>query len=453
MNRKKVPIVGNRRMFSNQIIDTDPFGDMPTTAQLLYFYLGMAADDDGFVSNPKRTMRDCRSNDDDLKILIAKKFILTFDSGVVVIRGWQISNYIQPDHYTQTIHSHELRQLVQDETGAYLSLSDRESVTAAIDSGVRVYPIFAFDPVTGKAKRVKAGPRTKPGSLPAPLTSKQIQEGFDQGRLIQATESSAEPRSQLGASLAPDWSHSGDTIELNVIEPKETESKGIKNQSNTTELSVKAGKSKGSTNPTDQLKSLVTSAIKQNDGDRTKAALMLKHQDIPMDQQVTHLLDTKGSEYRAKQKKQRIDDDFEELWKMYPIKDGKQVAKKAYRADARKDGAEKTKAAVTEAITNYLADYDAKNPNGDRTFLKHGGNFFGQRVWQDWLDRPTSETQKKPFGMDPRESVYGYWIDNHCDIDQAIEALHADEVPIGDDAAREIMEKLAKGASEEEALG
>ena len=77
--------MAERRMFAKTIIDSDMFLDMPPTAQLLYFQLGVRADDDGFVNNPKRIMRDVRCSDDDIRLLIGKKYVIPFDSGVIVI--------------------------------------------------------------------------------------------------------------------------------------------------------------------------------------------------------------------------------------------------------------------------------------------------------------------------------------------------------------------------------
>ena len=106
-------------MFAKTIIDSDAFLDMPATTQLLYFHLSMRADDDGFINKPKAIMRDCRSNDDDMKLLIAKKFIIPFESGVVVIKHWKIHNYIAKDRYTETKYKEEKDTLMLDENKAY----------------------------------------------------------------------------------------------------------------------------------------------------------------------------------------------------------------------------------------------------------------------------------------------------------------------------------------------
>ena len=91
--------MAERRMFAKTIIDSDAFLDMPVTSQLLYFHLSMRADDDGFINKPKAIMRDCSCKEDDLRLLIAKKFIIPFETGIVVIKHWKIHNYIAKDRY------------------------------------------------------------------------------------------------------------------------------------------------------------------------------------------------------------------------------------------------------------------------------------------------------------------------------------------------------------------
>ena len=110
--------MAQRRMFSKKIVETDFFMEMSPTAKLLYFYLNMSADD-GFVGNPKTIKLISGATDDDLKILIAKQFIIPFDSGVIVIKDWKIHNYIQKDRYNQTQYLDEKKQLLVEENGTY----------------------------------------------------------------------------------------------------------------------------------------------------------------------------------------------------------------------------------------------------------------------------------------------------------------------------------------------
>lgn len=106
-------------MFSKQIVDSDAFLDMPATSQLLYFHLNMQADDDGFVGNPKKVVRIIGASEDDLKILIAKRFVLVFHSGVMVIKHWKLHNNIQKDRYHETQYLEEKKGLFIKENKVY----------------------------------------------------------------------------------------------------------------------------------------------------------------------------------------------------------------------------------------------------------------------------------------------------------------------------------------------
>ena len=98
-------------MFSKNVIESDMFLDMPLSTQALYFHLGMAADDDGFVT-PNRILRQISATADDLKILVAKNYAIPFETGVLVIRHWNEHNYIPKDRYKQTIYSQERDKLL-----------------------------------------------------------------------------------------------------------------------------------------------------------------------------------------------------------------------------------------------------------------------------------------------------------------------------------------------------
>lgn len=112
-------------MFSKDVIDSDRFLDMPPTAQNLYFHLGIQADDDGFVSSPKKIKRVCGAKDEDLKILEESNFIILFKSGVVVIADWKLNNYIQSDRYTPTIYVEEKNHLTINENKSYKYLENQ----------------------------------------------------------------------------------------------------------------------------------------------------------------------------------------------------------------------------------------------------------------------------------------------------------------------------------------
>lgn len=106
--------MAQRRMFSRKITETDRFLEMPLSSQALYFHLNMGADDEGFIDKAKTIQRTIGASDDDMKLLIAKGFLIPFDSGVVVIRHWRIHNYIRSDRFQSTLHQDEKTQLEYD---------------------------------------------------------------------------------------------------------------------------------------------------------------------------------------------------------------------------------------------------------------------------------------------------------------------------------------------------
>ena len=110
--------MAQRRMFSKDITENDAFLDMPLSTQALYFHLGMQADDDGFVS-PNRIVRMLGCQTDDLRILIAKKFVIQFEDGIVVIKHWRINNYLRTDRYKETSHKEKMALLTIKSNGGY----------------------------------------------------------------------------------------------------------------------------------------------------------------------------------------------------------------------------------------------------------------------------------------------------------------------------------------------
>ena len=126
--------MAERRMFSKTIIDSDIFLDMPLSTQALYFHLSMRADDDGFVNNPRKIQRMVGCGDDDIKLLIAKQFIIPFESGICVIKHWRIHNYIRNDRYKPTMYQEEKEQLLIEENKAYSI--NKEMDTNCLPSGI-----------------------------------------------------------------------------------------------------------------------------------------------------------------------------------------------------------------------------------------------------------------------------------------------------------------------------
>ena len=124
--------MADKRMFSSKIIDSDAFIEMSPTARLLYYDMGMRADDDGFIDSPKKIMRIIGASDSDLKELIDNGFVLRFDSGVIVIRHWYVNNRVRRDTYHETIYTEEKSRLFMEKNNVYQLRND--SVTDTLQT-------------------------------------------------------------------------------------------------------------------------------------------------------------------------------------------------------------------------------------------------------------------------------------------------------------------------------
>ena len=116
--------MAERRMFAKTIIDSDAFLDMPLSAQALYFHLSMRADDDGFLNNAKKIRKIIGASEDDLKLLIVKRFVIAFDDGIIVIKHWRMNNYLRSDRYKPTVYQEEMSMLDLKENGSYYIRND-----------------------------------------------------------------------------------------------------------------------------------------------------------------------------------------------------------------------------------------------------------------------------------------------------------------------------------------
>lgn len=140
--------MAEKRMFTKSIVLSDDFLDMPMSTRCLYFTLGMLADDDGFINSPKAILRQCGASLDDMRILIAKKYLLEFDTGVIVIRHWRLNNYLRSDRYTQTSCISELEQIATDKSGAYFKID----LVEALPDGKNAYDAFDEIPESVQAE-------------------------------------------------------------------------------------------------------------------------------------------------------------------------------------------------------------------------------------------------------------------------------------------------------------
>ena len=183
--------MAERRMFAKSIVLSDAFLDMPLSARCLYFTLGMLADDDGFVGSPKGIMRQCGASQDDMLMLLQKRFILAFDSGVIVIKHWRMNNYLQSDRHKKTTYIDELETLEIDKKGAYTERKDA-MYTKCIQN------VYTGKDSIGKVSIDKDSiytplyPPTDEGETPKP---KKAVNQFKQ--MIHETDLSAEIKSKL----------------------------------------------------------------------------------------------------------------------------------------------------------------------------------------------------------------------------------------------------------------
>lgn len=139
--------MAEKRMFAKSIVESDAFLDMPASSQALYLHLNMNADDEGFVNNPKKILRICGCAADDLNLLILKKFIIRFDSGIVVIKHWKINNYLQKDRTKSSVYEYEKSLLFLKPNKAY-TLDDSKGKPLCIQNVSNMYPQYSIGEVS-----------------------------------------------------------------------------------------------------------------------------------------------------------------------------------------------------------------------------------------------------------------------------------------------------------------
>lgn len=151
--------MAERRMMSKKIIDTDNFLDMPQSTQCLYFHLLLRADDDGFIQSPKSIMRITGCKDDDLKLLVAKGFVIGFETGVIVIRHWRIHNYVQSDRYSKSelpeAKQVELKNKVYEVVEPPMNPDNTYMDTKCIQNGYKMDTQIRIDKIREEENRIE----------------------------------------------------------------------------------------------------------------------------------------------------------------------------------------------------------------------------------------------------------------------------------------------------------
>lgn len=187
--------MAERRMFAKTIIDSDAFLDMPLSSQALYFHLSMRADDEGFINNPRKIQRMIGSSDDDLRILMAKNFILAFESGVIVIKHWKIHNYIRNDRFKPTMYQDEKALLSEKDNKSYslddVGIPNDNQLTYQMDTQVRL----------GKVRLGKDSKEIK-DVTPPPAKPKPVRHKYGEYKNVLLTDQDME---KLQTEFPSDW--------------------------------------------------------------------------------------------------------------------------------------------------------------------------------------------------------------------------------------------------------
>lgn len=166
--------VAEKRMFTQKIIDSDAFLDMPLSTQALYFHLNMRADDDGFINNPKRIQRTIGASEDDLKLLIVKRFVICFENGVIVIKHWRMHNTLRKDRYNPTQYQELLGSLEVKDNNAYTEKIGNQLATTWQPSGNQLEPQYSIDKYSiGKESIDKDSVSESDDSAPSQKPSKK----------------------------------------------------------------------------------------------------------------------------------------------------------------------------------------------------------------------------------------------------------------------------------------
>nr|DAK92202.1 MAG TPA: replisome organizer [Caudoviricetes sp.] len=191
--RKKVMLMAEKRMFTQKIIDSDAFLDMPLSTQALYFHLNMRADDDGFINNPKRIQRTIGASDDDLKLLIAKRFVICFENGVIVIKHWRMHNTLRKDRYNPTQYQEQLAMLDVKDNNAYTEKPVDQMATTWQPNGNHLEPQHSIDKYSrDKESIVEDSISESDDSASSPKPSKPVKHKYGEYKNVLLTDDELE---------------------------------------------------------------------------------------------------------------------------------------------------------------------------------------------------------------------------------------------------------------------
>ena len=185
--------MAEKRMFTQKIIDSDAFLDMPLSTQALYFHLNMRADDDGFINNPKRIQRTIGASDDDLKLLIAKRFVICFENGVIVIKHWRMHNTLRKDRYNPTQYQEQFAMLDVKDNNAYTEKPVNQLATTWQPNGNHLEPQYSIDKYSrDKESIVEDSIPESDDSESSPKPSKPVKHKYGEYKNVLLTDEELE---------------------------------------------------------------------------------------------------------------------------------------------------------------------------------------------------------------------------------------------------------------------
>lgn len=182
--------MAEKRMFTQKIIDSDAFLDMPLSTQALYFHLNMRADDDGFINNPKRIQRTIGASEDDLKLLIAKRFLICFENGVIVIKHWRMHNTLRKDRYNPTQYQEEYARLDVKDNNAY---TEKDVATTWQPDGNQLATQYSIDKYSIDKKSIVEDSKPEAAaSVPPSKSSKSVKHKYGEYKNVLLTDEELE---------------------------------------------------------------------------------------------------------------------------------------------------------------------------------------------------------------------------------------------------------------------
>lgn len=392
-------------MFAKTIIDSDAFLDMPLSAQCLYFHLSMRGDDDGFINNPKKIQRMIGASDDDLKLLIAKNFIIPFESGIVVIKHWKIHNYIRGDRKKETVYPEEMAQLITKDNGSY-TLAD----------GVKELP--------SPCEKVSEPPEQPKSTRKLAYELSSLPYSFDY-KIRNAFHGKKCP--VCGCTMAGHVDECGIATDFRrpTIQHNIPISKGGEHELGNISVICKQCNITLQDTETDRLNADEVIEVwehiqrknKELSGDSQVSGTCQSSDSIGKDRlgkysidkdNIYNMCDSEESHDR-KPTKSTIDKFFDSLWAIYPVKKGKGQVSDAKRKALFDIGEDEMHRAIHRYLTELKKDADWRKPQNGSTFFNSGYVDYLDKNFEPQAVQTVQATSKTAAMLDESYDMMDAW--------------------------------------------